>query len=173
MNKSSITIPEGSTAFFVNTKNKYTFYSGSEIEGWNIYNRGLDTWERIPNLDLTLRPIEDFDTNLDQTSLCSDVEDTEISVITVKSSRIEDSIEDFRTPALSLQDFEHILDLFYKYAEEDENFGFIPGEPNYTLFFDHEANLWTYVDNRQHEFLSIYTPNLKTITQVIDDLNQI
>ena len=101
MSKNPITIPMYTTHFFVNTKNKKTFYSGSEEEGWSIYNKGLDTWEKVPNLDLTLIPIEEFTDVTESQTLCSSVENTDYSITLVKSKKHENVKDEFTLPKIN------------------------------------------------------------------------
>lgn len=172
MSKNPITIPNGTTHFFVNTKNKKTFYSGSEEEGWSIYNKGLDTWEKVPNLDLTLTPIEEFTAVTESQTLCSSVENTDYSITLVKSKKHENVKDEFRTPALTLDDLVYIFELFEKHSG-GHPVGFVPGEANWSVYFDHELNTWTYAEDYTCEGLTIYTTNFSVVEKVVNDLNQI
>ncbi len=172
MSKNPITIPMYTTHFFVNTKNKKTFYSGSEEEGWSIYNKGLDTWEKVPNLDLTLIPIEEFTDVTESQTLCSSVENTDYSITLVKSKKHENVKDEFRSPALTLDDLQYIYKLFEKHSGGTP-LGFIPGEINWSVYYDHELNTWAPQEDYTCEGLTIYTTNYSVVEKVIKDLNQI
>ena len=108
---SSMQIPNGTSHLFVNTKNKKSFYSSKDDGSWEIFNKGLGTWEKVPSLDLNLIPINVYLQN-EVSNVFTDVEDTVIDItnVTVKNPYI-----DIICPPITPEDYLTIYELFEKH----------------------------------------------------------
>lgn len=164
-------IPLGTTHVFINTKNKKSFYFNNDGQ-WFIYNKGLETWEKVPNLELTLIPIESYLNSIQSDTLNTfkEIVDTEVSVtnVTVKSKSTLKN--DFINPPITIDDYIAIYDLFEKYSD-GQPLGFIPAEPNYTVSYNHTNSRWQILMAEHEEGLTIYTSSIRTASKVVEDLN--
>lgn len=163
---SSMQTPKGTTHLFINTKNKKSFYSNKEDGSWEIFNKGLGTWEKVPSLDLNLIPISVYLQN-EIANVFTDVEDTVIDItnVTVKNPYI-----DFICPPITPEDYLKIYKLFEKHSN-GEPLGFTNGIPNHTVIYDHKMKKWYEATSWITEHLSVYTSNLETVKKVLDELN--
>lgn len=171
---SATSIPEKTTHVFVNTKNKKSFYSNKQDGTWEIFNKGLNTWEKVPSLDLALIPINIYLQN-ELSSKFNDIEDTTIDIINVTTKNNQTSISElkssFVTPPIDADDYENIYNLFLKYNTGSYPLGFIPGENNYSVYFNHELKEWSYNISSTMEFLTIYTVDVSLVRRIVRELN--
>lgn len=166
---SSNQIPKGTSHLFINTKNKKSYYKGNLEDGsWEIHNKGLDTWEKVPKLDLALIPISVYLQN-EVSNTFNDIEDTTISItnITVKTKEV---VLDFINPPITPDDYFLIYDLFEKYSN-GAPLGFLKGVENYSVNYDHKTMKWYLSKTWDTEFLTVYTTNMNTAKKVVDELN--
>lgn len=177
MSTNPITIPEDTSHFYTNAKNKPSFYSNKVIkDGWCIYNKGLEKWEKIPSLQLTLKNIESFleESLTEAQTFTSVFEETSYDIVnvTMKSTPVvEKHADDFRKPPLSLGDFLYVIELFEKYSDNTLQ-GFVPNLQNYSVYYSYKENKWKYCTSTSEELLTVYTTSLQTIEQVLKELNE-
>lgn len=162
-------IPEGTSHLFINTKNKKSYYKGNLEDGsWEIHNKGLNTWEKVPKLDLVLIPIDVYLQD-EVSNTFNVIEDATISItnVTVKQKEV---VLDFINPPITPDDYFLIYDLFEKYSN-GAPLGFINGVENYSVFYDHKMSKWYLHTSWNTEYLTVYTSNRNTAMKVVDELN--
>lgn len=163
-------IPNGTTHLFINTKNKKSFYSHKEDGSWEIFNKGLSTWEKVPSLDLNLIPINTYLQN-EVSNVFSDVEETTINITNV-TIKAQNPYIDFICPPITPQDYLTIYELFEKHSD-GEPLGFTKGIPNHTVFYDHNLKKWCEITSWNTEYLTIYTSNFEVVKKVLAELNAV
>lgn len=171
---SSMQIPEKTTHLFINTKNKKSFYSCKEDGTWEIFNKGLSTWEKVPSLDLNLIPLNIYLQN-EVSNEFSDIEETTIAITSITTKNNQTPISklklSFATPPITPEDYLLIYELFEKHSPKDIPLGFVNGVENYTVVYDHNLLKWYEVTAWTTEFLTVYTTDLNTVRKVLDELN--
>lgn len=167
-------IPEKTTHLFVNTKNKKSFYSNKADGSWEIFNKGLGTWEKVPSLDLNLIPINIY-LQSELSSQFTDIENTTIDITSVTTKNKQTSISElslsFVAPPITPEDYLLIYELFEKHSPEGYPLGFVNGEANHSVLYDHQAKKWYEVTSFNAEYLTVYTTDLDTVKKVVNELN--
>lgn len=161
-------IPSGSTHVFVNTKNKKSWYLNRPDGSWEIYNKGLDTWEKIPSLDLAIIPVDVY-LNSEASTEFLEIEDATLCVTSV-TNKVVNNKHAFIEPPISPEDYLFIYGLFQKYSKGTP-LGFINGEENYSVFYDHKMSKWYISTSWNVEHLSVYSTNRSAVMKVVDELN--
>ena len=163
-------LPNGTTHLFINTKNKKSYYRNLKKDSsWEIFNKGLSTWEKVPALDLTLIPIDVYLQN-ELSNVFTDVEDTTISITNVTVKAPSCDYPEFIIPPITPEDYLMIYELFEKYSN-GTHLGFTNGVENFSVFFDHKIKKWCLHASWDIEYLTVYTTNVDTAKKVIDELN--
>lgn len=166
---STLFIPISTTHIFVNTKNKKSFYLNAQDGSWEIYNKGLEVWEKVPSLELNVIPINTYLEN-EMSNEFSDIEDTDVSITSVTNKEENNIKTEFINAPITPSDYDLIYDIFDKYSKEVP-LGFMVGVNNYSVYFDHEQNTWKYTSSKNTEYLTVYTTSLAVVKQVTEDLN--
>lgn len=162
-------IPDGTTHVFANSKNKKSFYKNISKDNWEIYNKGLMSWEKIPSLNVDVIPLATFIQNEMNVSF----NDTEVSCcvsITNVKTRSSILLEEFRSPTITPSDYSLLYGMFEKYSKGIP-LGFTKGVDNFSLYYDHFTSDWKYVLHREEEYLTIYTSSADVIKKVVKELN--
>lgn len=165
-------LPKGTTHIFINTKNKKSQYKSCKDGSWEIYNKGLQLWERVKDMSLALIPISVYKES-SESSPIEDITETTVSVTSFKIKKENKSIpEEFVKPSLIPSDFENMYKIFSKYSGKNP-LGFIPRETNYYIFYCYVDNKWKYSTSTNGEILTLYTNKLDVVLKVIEDLNSL
>lgn len=163
--------PEGATSFYINTKKKKSFYK--KVNGClYIFNKGLEAWEKTPNITLDLLPISQYSgTKTLADNSFDNIEEAAYTITDVKLKTDPSKLFVFRTPPITIEDMKYLSELYNKHTTP-ETLGFVYNNLNYYIAYDHNTKKWICRTSLVNELFTFYTSDLKSIQNILLELNQ-